>query len=139
MITRRIRKKACKSATNRQSRAFFGKRNGFTLIELLAVIAIISVIASLVIGVARMAKLKAKVSKAEADIQLIHNAIEDYRLDIGIYPDSISNIVSRLPSRVDIIDPWEREYVYRFRNENSYTLHSEGPDETIPADNVPRR
>jgi len=129
------------------------RRSGFTLIELLAVMAIISVLASLIVGVASLAKQKARIAKAEADIELIKNTLEDYKIDNGAYPDSLMDIVEELPESVGtedtsdgaignpedrVKDPWNRTYVYEVRNENSYTLYSEGPDPNISADNIPR-
>lgn len=59
---------------------------GFTLVELLTVIAIIAILAGLVLGVAGYANRKASVARAEADIEKIRNALEEYRAQYGGYP-----------------------------------------------------
>lgn len=60
---------------------------GFTLMELMVVVAIIVVLASLTVGgLSAMQRNQAK-SKATTQIALLSNALEDYKSDMGRYPE----------------------------------------------------
>ncbi len=59
---------------------------GFTLLELLAVIAIMTVLMSLLLPVLRTARIKGKVVRAHADLRSLGSAVEAYRLDYEAYP-----------------------------------------------------
>jgi type II secretion system protein G len=63
-----------------------GPASAFTLLELLVIIAIISMLAALLLPVLRVARIKAKVVRAHADLRSIGSSIESYRLDQGAYP-----------------------------------------------------
>lgn len=65
------------------------KEAGFSLAEIIAVLAIIAILASAVIGVGRYAVKRARVGKARATLEKLSLAIELYRQDFGMYiPDS---------------------------------------------------
>ncbi|NQT83107.1 prepilin-type N-terminal cleavage/methylation domain-containing protein [bacterium] len=59
---------------------------GFTLLELLVAVAIIAMVAALLLPVLRVARIKARVARAHADLRSIATSIEAYRLDQGAYP-----------------------------------------------------
>ena len=61
-------------------------RRGFTLVELLAVITIIIILASVVIGGMGLVKERQARSTAKIQLGLITNALEEYKLDNGSYP-----------------------------------------------------
>ena len=61
-------------------------RPAFTLIELLAVITIIVILASLVVGGLSFVTERQAREKARVQIALISKALEDYKLDMGSYP-----------------------------------------------------
>ena len=67
------------------------KTSGFTLVEVLMVVLIISVLAGLVLGVARFANEKAAVSQAETDLQQLAMLIEEYKNEKGVYPGTFAN------------------------------------------------
>ena len=88
---------------------------GFTLVELMVVIVIIGLLATVVAINVMPAQDTARVKKAEADIALLEQAAEMYRLNKLDYPttsDGLPALVSegfvkRLPD-----DPWGNPYHY---------------------------
>lgn len=61
-------------------------RAAFTLIELMAVITIIIILAGIVVGGLGYVNEKQAREKAKVQIALISKALEEYKLDNGIYP-----------------------------------------------------
>ncbi len=117
-----------------------GKR-GLTLIELLVVMAIIALLAALV-GPRLFPKLgKGKQSAAKAQIELLGQALDQFRLDVGRYPttqEGLNSLVTNpgvekwegpylkkgLP-----VDPWDRPYQYQSPGtRGEYDLLSYGRD-----------
>lgn len=74
------------SASSFQASGFRFCRCGFTLVELLAVITIITMLAALVMGGASYALRKASMARCYAQMEIIKNALSDYRVDKGLYP-----------------------------------------------------
>ncbi len=101
---------------------------GFTLVELMVVIVIIGLLATVVIVNVLPTRDKAMVEKAKADIALIEQGLEMYRLDNFTYPAATDGLAAlqtppaglaqpdryrrggylkRLPA-----DPWGKPYQY---------------------------
>jgi general secretion pathway protein G len=59
---------------------------GFTLIELLIVVAIIGILAAIAVPNFLNAQVRAKIAKAESEMQSLSTALEMYRLDNNRYP-----------------------------------------------------
>ena len=66
----------------------FRVEDAFTLIELLVVISIIIVLAGLVLATSGYVATKGRRSRAEAEIAAMSAALESYKADNGIYPQS---------------------------------------------------
>ena len=66
-------------------------RAGFTLIELMAVITIIIILAGLVVGGMGFVTERQAKEKAKVQIALLTKAIEEYKLDMGVYPGTAEN------------------------------------------------
>ena len=73
---------------------------GFTLVELLIVVAIIAILATIAIPNLLEAQVRAKASRAQADVRSLATALEAYHVDWNSYPptplDSLSDRTARL-------------------------------------------
>lgn len=79
-------------------------RAGFTIVELLAVIMIMAILGGIILGIAGYASRRAAEANAQATLQQLRNALEDYRLQYGQYP----------PIEVDRIrNPSDPQMVYQ--------------------------
>jgi general secretion pathway protein G len=117
-------------------------KKGFTLIELLVVMVIVGLLAALV-GPRLFPKLgKGKQAAAKAQIELLGQALDQMRLDIGRYPttqEGLSALVTN-PGGVENWDgpylkkalpndPWGKPYHYQFPGAHTeYDLFSYGRD-----------
>jgi general secretion pathway protein G len=115
---------------------------GFTLLELLVVVVIIGLLAGLVAPRYFGQVGKSEVNVAKAQLDALEKALDQYRLDIGRYPDQelgLKALVTKPASeakwagpylRKDIpLDPWGRAYLYKFPGEKGeYDLLSLGKD-----------
>ena len=93
---------------------------GFTLVELLVVLAIIGLLTTVVVINVLPMQSRAQVQKAKADIALLEQGLELFRLEIGRYPTGDEGLVAltvptatgaklkKLPN-----DPWRRAYLYQ--------------------------
>jgi general secretion pathway protein G len=114
---------------------------GFTLIEILVVMVIIALLASLVAPRLFPKLGKGKQSTAKAQIELLGQALDQFRLDVGRYPttqEGLGALVTNqnienwegpylkkgLPN-----DPWGKPYVYQCPGQHGeYDLLSYGRD-----------
>ena len=121
------------------------RQRGFTLIELMVVIVIIGLLATVVVVNVLPSQDRAMTEKARADVALLEQALEMYRLDLLLYPtvdqglealvtapNALANperyrpggYVKRLPD-----DPWGNPYQYVQPGENTpFDLYSLGAD-----------
>lgn len=114
------------------------RNQGFTLIELLIVIVILGLLMSLVAPTMFSKVDSSKVKTAEAQMQMLQTSLDTYRLDIGSYPESLSELRSSnkrgwdgpyLPREVPL-DPWGNPYNYSTNSSNGepFSLSSFGKD-----------
>jgi general secretion pathway protein G len=116
-------------------------KRGFTLIELLVVITVIVLLAALV-GPRLFPKLgKGKQAAAKAQIELLGQALDQFRIDVGRYPTSQEGL-GALTSNPGVgnwdgpylkkslpVDPWGRPYLYMCPGTHGdYDLLSYGRD-----------
>lgn len=118
---------------------------GFTLVELMVVIVIIGLLTTIVVINVLPSQDRAMAGKAEADVALLEQALEQYRLDNLVYPNATEGLralvqapaslqrperyrrggyIKRLPE-----DPWGRPYLYAVPGRNgSFDVYSLGAD-----------
>lgn len=119
--------------------------HGFTLVELMVVIVIIGLLATIVAINVIPATGTARAEKAKADISVIEQALEQYRLDNMTYPNPIDGLqalittppslpqperyrrggyIKKLPD-----DPWGRSYLYAVPGRSGpFDIYSLGAD-----------
>lgn len=133
-----------------------GERRGFTMVELLAVITIIMILAGLVLGAAAWASRKGDLARCQGRMQLLKNALDEYKLDYGkvpqgsytlLYTELFSKPLSSgrpggerkpyisdtnfLNTSKQFVDPWGNYFRYQApgaRNKEAYDLWSFGPN-----------
>ncbi len=129
------------------------KRQAFTLIEVLLVAGILAVLAAFAIPQLYKRSKKAKIMITEAAVGRngpIAKGLEDYRFDMGKYPetdDGLAALFQKKDSRDDeddpydgpymrgsiqeLVDPWSHPFEFRSPgefHEDEYDLWSWGPD-----------
>ena len=65
---------------------------GFSLVELLVVITIIVILTGLTIGAMGWVNKKAAIDKARTQMALLENGLEQYKADVGSYPEGNSSM-----------------------------------------------
>ncbi|MGQ4658974.1 type II secretion system major pseudopilin GspG [Lysobacter sp. F6437] len=120
---------------------------GFTLVELMVVIVIIGLLATVVMINVMPSQDRAMVEKARADVSVLEQAVETYRLENLVYPRTEHGLdallrapaglarperyrkggyIRRLPT-----DPWGNPYQYRQPGEHgAFDIYSFGADGT---------
>ena len=116
--------------------------DGFTLVELLVVIAILGLLMTIVALNVLPAQDKAMATKAKADIALLEQAAEQYRLDTMAYPPALEALrtppaglerpelyrsggyIKKLP-----LDQWGRAYLFASPGQHgAIDIYSYGAD-----------
>jgi general secretion pathway protein G len=125
----------------KRARRLLANQHGFTLIELLVVIIVLGLLVGLV-GPRLFGRVgQSKQAAAKAQIELLGAGLDQYRLDVGSYPNT-SQGVEALQKNPGVQnwngpylkkavpkDPWSHPYKYRAPGQHGeYDLWSEGAD-----------
>jgi general secretion pathway protein G len=118
---------------------------GFTLLEMLVVLVIIGLLVGLV-GPRLFGRVEtSKVQATEAQIKLLRQAVETYRLDVGTLPTTAEGLEALIKAPSDAVaprgkgpylddavplDPWGNKYQYAVPGADGrpYALYSLGGD-----------
>lgn len=117
------------------------RQNGFTLIEVIIVMIIITLLAALV-GPRLFPKLgKGKQAAARAQIELLGQGLDQFRLDVGRYPTADEGLKALMANpgvdnwdgpylkKTVPNDPWGKPYIYQMPGAHGdYNLISYGRD-----------
>jgi len=115
---------------------------GFTLLELLVVVVIIGLLAGFVAPRYFGQVGKSEVNVAKAQLDALEKALDQYRLDVGRYPDNelgLKALVQKPTNepkwsgpylRKDVpLDPWGKPYIYKIPGEKGeFDLLTYGKD-----------
>lgn len=122
------------------------KQAGFSLVELMVVVFIMGLLATLIIVNVAPVGDRSRVTKAQADISNLENALEQYSLDLYTYPTTEQGLaaLSAPPVGIDATlyrpggyirrvqeDPWGNPYQYAFpgtRSAGRFDVFSYGAD-----------
>lgn len=122
---------------------FGHKEAGLTLVELLVVLAILALFASIAVPQVLRYLGSARTETARTQVNNLVSSVELYYLDVGAYPpnDSGMGALFSQPTGIGnwngpylrkqggIIDPWGREYIYRYPGEHGpFDVFSLGRD-----------
>lgn len=104
--------------------------SGFTLIELLVVIVVLGLLAGMIAPKIMGRADDAKIVRAKGDIQSLSTALDMYKLDSGIYPDTEQGLMALVEAPTSGVlpkkwktggylqkrkvpkDPWGNEYIF---------------------------
>ena len=128
-----------------KNKILYKLEKGFSLIEILVVLMIIGLLSTIVAINVMPSQERARIEKAKADIVILENALEMYKLEQYRYPSKeqglsslvVSNkreasnssrgYIKRLPN-----DPWGNPYQYNIPGEYAdYELFSMGADGVV--------
>jgi general secretion pathway protein G len=100
-------------------------RGGFTLMEVLVVVAIIVILAGAAVPLFMNRLEESKRRMAWVNAKTLTQATEQYKLNLGDYPTSLTELVqppnggAAYVEAKDLVDPWAHEYQYAYPGQHS--------------------
>ncbi len=135
-------KNVCLKYTARKTASRRRPSYGVTLVELMVVIVILGLLAGLITPKVLTRVAEARVAACKTQIQYLHDAVNNYYLDILEYPLTLEDLVVE-PSGVEgwiqggyldqttevPLDPWDNDFGYECPGNNSeFDIFSLGKD-----------
>ena len=132
---------------NNSRRQPLRKQQGFSLIEVLVVMPILAVIFGLVVSNVTGGQDKAKYKEAQIMVQKLTQAVAEFNLDTGNYPDDLSELVNdnghamwmgKYAKEKELTDPWGEPYHFsaNSQHEQSFDIYSYGKDKSPGGDKL---
>jgi general secretion pathway protein G len=117
------------------------KQHGFSLIEVLVVMTILAVIFGLVVSNVTGGQDKAKYKEAQIMVQKLTQAVAEFNLDTGNYPNDLNDLVNDNGESMwmgpyikekDLKDPWGEPYHFSANSQHgqSFDIYSYGADKS---------
>ncbi len=114
----------------------FKSNDGFSMIELMIVVAIMAVLAGLIASNFTGMLDKAKVTRAQSDIETFSKILDAYKITNGNYPGNDEGLKKLLDEGLikkkkdALLDPWGHQYNYRYPGQSgdTYEIWSLGAD-----------
>lgn len=125
------------------------RQQGFTLLELLVVMVVLGLLAGIVAPNLFRNMKSSEITTARAQIDALGKALDQYRLDVGLYPANQQGLaaLTQAPSNATgwrgpylrkavPMDPWGQPYQYRSPGQfnSDFDLFSFGPDRKAGGD-----
>jgi general secretion pathway protein G len=120
------------------------RQAGFTLVELLVVLIILGLIAAFAAPQVIKYVGGAKSDSAKIQVERLSSVLDLYRLQVGRYPSDDEGLDALMEAPADapnwdgpylkkadsLVDPWGRQYLYRFPGEHGeFDLYTLGADD----------
>lgn len=117
------------------------KQQGFSLIEVLVVMTILAVIFGLVVSNVTGGQDKAKYKEAQIMVQKLTQAVAEFNLDTGNYPNDLEDLVNDSGDSMwmgpyikekDLKDPWGEPYHFSANSQHgqSFDIYSYAADKS---------
>jgi general secretion pathway protein G len=120
-------------------------RLGFTMIELMAMLIIIGLLATLVVTKVASKIDQARVTTTKANLKLLHNAVNQFKMDTGRFPTEEEGLMALIEQPSDVTryeqggylettevpkDGWGNDFIYEVSPETgkSFVIKSLGAD-----------
>jgi general secretion pathway protein G len=120
-------------------------RYGFTMIELMAMLIIIGLLATLVVTKVATKIDQARVTTTKANLKLLHNAVNQFKMDTGRFPTEEEGLMALVEQPSDVTryepggyletteipkDGWGNDFIYELSPETgkSFVIKSLGAD-----------
>lgn len=108
-------------------------QGGFTLIEILVVVLIVGLLVSTVGVNVYRALFSGQRGTAETQIKNFHQALDQYKLEFGKFPEELEELLEPGPTGEPImqripLDPWNNEYYYELTPDNKPNITCYGED-----------
>jgi general secretion pathway protein G len=120
-------------------------KSGFTLVELMAILIIISLLATLVVTKVATKIDQAKITTTKANLKLLHNAVNQFKMDTGRFPTEEEGLMALVEQPSDVTryepggyletteipkDGWGHDFIYELSPESGkpFVIKSLGAD-----------